>query len=257
MNERMYVLMRFEIYTDGSSYINGDDKKSASGYVIYANERRISRGGKFFPVGTNNMGEAMAVLLGLEDLEARISKLDEKYLVSMGKIDIVVIGDSLLIIEGCRNWIYNWVKHRKGDVLMTASNTPVANGDIFFTIYKKFLKNKKFKITFIHVNSHKLDSSYYTDMRDTITKYFKKCSKGKQVDKLPEKLFASQNFKKAKKTFERANGMIISDSELLRLLMHNKEADEIASEYLSSHTKKGKGNTYGKEKTSKNVKKAR
>jgi ribonuclease HI len=245
--------MRFEIYTDGSSFIDGDIRKSASGFVIYSNERLICSGGKFFDNGTNNKGEVMAVLLGLEELESRIMKLEKKYLTVIDNIEITVIGDSLLIIEGCRNWIYSWVKNRKNNVLMTASKTPVANGDVFFTIYTKYLKNKRFKISFLHVNSHKLDTAYYLEMHDMIIKYFKRYAKGKRVDALPDKIFKSNNFKSARRTFEKKNGMIISDTELLRLLMHNKEADEVASEYLSTNiTKTRKEHTsYGKEKGSK------
>lgn len=236
-----YIQMKFEIYTDGSSYINGEERKSSSGYVIYAHERLISSSGKYFSVGTNGKGEVGAVLLALDDLETRLNKLEDKQLEKLSPIEILIISDSLITITGLQTWIYQWIKNSKNGVLRTASNDAVKNGEIFKDIYTRFIKNKSYNISFRHVNSHIIDSSMYTKLEKTIRNYFIKRQLGKEVDELPDAIFERKEFKDARKSYKKKNGEDISPIELLRLLMHNKEADVVASKYLSDGIKQEKG----------------
>jgi len=220
----MHVML-FEIFTDGSSIINTEKKiKSCSAsFKIYINNKKIAEGNKFFKDGTNNFGEAYAILFSLKTFEKMIKKVDSKIL--SYPISINVYSDSLISVLACREWIYKWIISQKNGVLRTSDGSIVANQEIFKEIHDVYLNNILFNIKFIHISSHVIDSKeYIKNIKDLIDIY----SNNKVVD-ISKDLFIPKKFKIAKEKFKKKNGYEIPNVEFLRLLVYNYTVDRSAS----------------------------
>jgi ribonuclease HI len=224
-----------EVFTDGSSFIDGDYKVSSSSYAIYIKDKLITSSGKFHDPGTNNFGESMAVLLGLvktNKLLQKVAKSDKK--VFNKPINIIIYTDSYITCESCRTWIYDWLKKNHNGVLLNSTGKKVANQEVFKIIHKDFLTNNLFKIKFYHINSHIIDNKFYNKYIDKFKEYFSKRHYETIDLDIPDQLFTSKKFKDARKTYKAKNNESISNIELLRLLVYNKYVDNLAEEYVQA-----------------------
>jgi len=226
--------MLFEIYTDGSSYIDKDIKCSSSAYQINYANRCLASDGQFHHVGTNNSGESGAVLLALTDLTNRLTRLSDRPDV----IHINMYMDSMLVCQTLREWIFKWVeKYGVEDEWISSSKTPVANQKILKEIYTKFLTDSSLHIQFFHINSHVIETDIYTSNMDKIGKYFINKAIGVQSEPLNPKLYEDKKFQKARVTFKNKNNLDISNEDLLRLLYFNRLVDKLASRILKKGLK--------------------
>lgn len=224
--------MRFEIFTDGSSYIDGDTKCSSSAFSIYLRDTNLSDGGKFFNPGTNNLGESSAILLSLKQLKSLVKKVDRKLIPN--PIPVTIYTDSMITRDICKTWIHGWIKKAKNGVLYNSEGKEVANQKIFKEIYYDFLINKDYKIDFIHINSHIIEIKMYTEKMDELVKYYNKRHKNKDLSiEIPDKFYTYSKFKQAKEKFAKANKLKINNEDFLRLLVYNRLVDQSASEILS------------------------
>lgn len=225
--------MLFEVFTDGSSYINGETKCSSSAFSIYLRDTHLLDGGKFFNPGTNNLGESSAILLALNQLTKSIKKVDKKLLPKI--IPITIYTDSMITRDACKTWIYGWIKKAKKDgILYNSEGKQIANQEIFKEIYYEYLLNDKYKIDFVHINSHIIETKMYTNKMDELINYYHKRHKDKDLDiEIPEKFFTYSKFKQAKEKFIKVNSYAINDYDFLRLLVYNRLVDQSASKILS------------------------
>lgn len=230
----MVKFLLFEIFTDSSSYIDNKTHSCASAFYIYHKDKLIFKGSKFFKNGTNNFGEVYAILLGLKTFKNLLDKVEDGLLKYPIKVNIYT--DSLITCKGCKDWIHQWIEKSNSGILRTANGKVVANQEIFKEIYSNFIKNKLFNIHFIHINSHILSLTDYNTNLDKIKKLYDK----ENVNDIPDQLFKTSKFKKARKSFIEKNKFKISDMELLRLLMHNHDVDCLAAETLKAKLKKSK-----------------
>lgn len=93
---------------------------------------------------TNNQGEIMAIKLGMEIA----IRFQSKYRV------INIISDSIISVRGLEEWIFTWYKNKKGNVLMSSSNKPVANQEIFIDVINKVLSIKVSRLCIYHTLGH-------------------------------------------------------------------------------------------------------
>jgi len=225
--------MRFEIFTDGSSYIGSTDKTqraSSCAYKILIYGRQLFMNGRFLPGGTNNSGEVSAVLDGLRALDESIKR------VRSGKIkppyDVWLYTDSLITRDSCKTDIYKWIKRGSHTHYINSAGDAVANQTIYRSIYREFLTNPMYDITFIHINSHCIETAIYRSNMDKIIAYVDN-PVPRLRKQIPEEVFTHPKLIHAMKTFYDTNGMEISETDLLRLLIHNKDVDELAAGILN------------------------
>jgi len=228
------IKLKLELFTDGSSFIDGDIRSSASSFAVYISDRMIKQGTEFYEKGTNNLAEASAILIGMNEIDKMVDRVDEKFKENGVYID--VYADSLNTVETCRDWIYKWLKRARKGVLYNSSGEVVSNQEIFKEIHKNYLTNDKFIMKFYHINSHKIDLKLYSDYLKDIKYYFVNRHKDPDLTlDIPEDIYTNKKFKEAKETFYKKNKIIIQNEELLRLLIYNKHVDKLAGDCLDEN----------------------
>ena len=119
------------------------------------------------PTGTNNSGEICAVLIGvLSAIEIKENTHDQCV--------FNIFSDSIISINGCRNWIFNWIANANKNnnfTFVNTSGTPVIN-----QIY--------FKLIFNNIIMHNLDLHFYHQIGhvDTSYKYAKLIEEFKKIN---------------------------------------------------------------------------
>lgn len=225
-----------DIFTDGSSHIDRADRKCSSAYITHLSSvgvtKQLTSGGKYFEVGTNSKGEVSAILLALNDIRDRLE--NTKNHVIFPPYNINIIGDSMFAIEGCRSWIYGWIKNARNGVMYNSKGEIVSQSEIFQDIHDNFLTNKKYIIKFTHVNSHILDNSIYEKEWDNLGDMLDNSGKRKLIS---EKLLTHKDFVKSFKAFYKHNNYDIDAVDYLWMLYHNKECDKLASTILQNGLK--------------------
>jgi ribonuclease HI len=201
----------FECYTDGGSKIHKEIYEASSGILVYHGGTCVAKKGKFHKGGTNNYGEAYAVLYALKNISKYIRKNNIK-----GPYAVHIYMDSKLTRDACESWIYNWAK-AKGKIWLNSEKKPVANQSVFKKIYKQYLLNENFKITFLHIKSHIVDEfppPYKID--------------AKYIDKVMK----TSKAKSALEKFCRFNKLKIDKNTFFKHIYCNHIVDEICTEVM-------------------------
>lgn len=248
--------MVFEIFTDGSCCIEKGYYASSGSYQICVHGRTVVTGGKFLDGGTGNHGEAYGVLAALREFEKCMDRYDPKGKEAPYTVNLFT--DSLITRDACKTNIYRWRKNMRDGVMYTSGGTPVASQEIFQEIYERFLTNKRYKLSFFHLNSHCIDQVFFhrsiARLKECLVKG--KCDK-ELIDKLKDELYHHPRFMQAKESFLLNNRMDISNEQMLRLLVCNLEVDTLAAQILNKGleergiTRRVKGVTTGGKKKGK------
>jgi ribonuclease HI len=100
--------------------------------------------------GTNNSGEVAAVAMAVRGAIDIYSQIDKDSF----NATFNVFSDSLITINGVREWLPNWIKKadRAGN-LMTASGKQASNQEFFKFIYNTILESD-ININFFHQDGH-------------------------------------------------------------------------------------------------------
>lgn len=101
---------------------------------------------------TNNDGEINAILLAVLDA------IKFRSLVST----INIISDSMICIEGLREWIYNWINNSYNGQLYTSEGKLVKNQQVFIRIINMIIQNNIY-INFYHCKGHVSNSQASLD----------------------------------------------------------------------------------------------
>lgn len=183
----------FNIFTDGSSLIKGKYYESSSSVVIYHGDTKLIECGKYHKNGTISLGEAYAVMLGLDTFYFEIFDLIKK------EYDVTVrlFSDSDYVVRTLTEWMPGWIrKYGINGTWLTSKNEPVAHSWIFKHINSHYYFSEPFKLEVYHVNSH-------TD--------------GKKLSKVLDK-------------FNKRNKTSISKKDFEFIISGNDKADKIADE---------------------------
>lgn len=112
------------------------------------------------PTGTNNSGEICAVLIGVLSAIEIKENTHEQCVFN-------IFSDSIISINGCRNWIFNWIANanKNGNyTFVNTSGSPVTN-----QIY--------FKLIFNNIIMHDLDLHFFHQIGHVDNPYkYSKCS---------------------------------------------------------------------------------
>ena len=144
------------------------------------------------PFSTNNDGEISAIRLGV------FLALRNRHL---GFKKINLFSDSNICIQGLNDYIYKWFAKRKGDVLISSSNKPAFNQEIFKAIINDIVNNQLY-IELYHQKGH---------VGETCTVNY------------------------AMEDFKRTNGLVPSRDLMNVLSMYNKHVDIMTKIALQSY----------------------
>ena len=135
----------FDIYTDAS--INLDEKLGCAGMVLVDRRRDQILDAQYFVINnaTNNMSEIIAIWMGIHKAVSLL------YTESLA-FQVNLFSDSQISLFGMREWMPNWIRKRKGDILINSVG-PVANQDWFVDAYHTILSSG-LKIKFFHQKGH-------------------------------------------------------------------------------------------------------
>lgn len=164
----------FWIFVDGGAKKLDDGKFHGSyGYIITeaikeGQIEEIKRGGNYFRETTAPRMELMPVAHALTFLSSYIDNYD--YMEG----DIYIVADSRNTVMTLTKWIFVWIKNMKDNILYRRDSNkklkPVLNQDVIATAYNLIVAlSKKFKVRFLHINSHIKDSEMeqaYLDFQD-------------------------------------------------------------------------------------------
>lgn len=148
-------MYRFDIFCDAS--VGPELKGACAGALV--EKTHIETGNivekKFHaiiqPNGTNNSGEAAAVTLGV--IKALEIFHNPKYFGEIKNLNI--FSDSLITINGVREWIPRWIRNASEDGTFIASNgDPVKNQFYFKYIFNTIILNRGIKLRFYHQDGH-------------------------------------------------------------------------------------------------------
>lgn len=145
----------YDIYTDAS--INLDKKLGCSGAVVVDRKQNkiVDEIYALRSNATNNMSEIIAIWLAV--YKAAGLKYSETI-----PFQVNIFSDSKISLFGLREWIFGWIKNRKGDTLINSTGA-VSNQewfrDCFHTIIASNIKLKFFHQKG-HVNENSIQSLY-------------------------------------------------------------------------------------------------
>ena len=123
----IFVRMRVEIYTDGSS--RGNPGPGGYGVILKygQHEREMSQG---YRLTTNNRMELLATIVGLETL-------------TRDKLDVTIYSDSKYVVESVeKKWVFGWEKKNYKDK---------KNADLWQRFLKIF---RKHNVKFVWLKGH-------------------------------------------------------------------------------------------------------
>ena len=105
------------------------------------------------PTGTNNSGESMAVAMGVNLALSFHKSLREQYPYAF--LHFNIFSDSLITINGVREWLPGWVKNSVGIALRNGRGDLVKNQEFFKFIYNSILRAPAdFSVSFYHQDGH-------------------------------------------------------------------------------------------------------
>lgn len=160
--------IKFNIYSDGASFNNGYKNPDlpqfcSCGYVICLGERIITEGS--VPLGDNTISyaELVGMMIVLRKTIRRIEKLNGKL---PKPYSINIHSDSQFVIKGASEWLPGWVKRG----WKNSSGNEVAYKDIWEDLYKNFITNPDYDLTFTHVKGHTKNQDFNSLMNDKCDK---------------------------------------------------------------------------------------
>jgi len=150
--------MNYEIFTDGSTFNNGNKKKiKYGGLGVYFPNDEVENISMNVENATNNICELKACIVGINALVNSPSFHDNDG--NHGNHDnhdnhdkIIVYSDSEYVIKSITSWIKGWEKNG----WKTKSKKPVKNKELMIELNELY---KTYNIEFIHVRSHQLQPS--------------------------------------------------------------------------------------------------
>lgn len=136
----------YDIFVDAS--INVDLKESCSGSVVVdrSSGTIIKETYLVKDKATNNMGEAIAIFMGVRDAIGLLDVSDRPFTVNL-------FSDSQISLFGCREWMKTWVKGQDKEGNLVGSVGIISNQEWFSAIYNDIITSN-IKIKFFHVKGH-------------------------------------------------------------------------------------------------------
>lgn len=131
------------IFTDASVVIMKNSMISCPGALVTINDKEIEYQNFIVYNSTNNIGEIMAIKLGVQ--------LALKYRNSVKQINL--FSDSNICIQGLTNWIFNWYKNRENNTLKNYANQDVKNQEHFKGVINDIVNNN-LRINLYHQKGH-------------------------------------------------------------------------------------------------------
>lgn len=165
----MKPTLTYDIFCDAS--VGPNLRGTCSGALITRREERPGSPNSTFvymiqPEGTNNSGEIGAIALAVNQA-CTLRRYGIHQLGIEPKFHI--FSDSLISIQGVRDWLPNWIKNAdENGNLRNSSKKVVANQEFFKYIYNTIATIDNIDITFFHQDAH------VTKNFDTIRVNFKK-----------------------------------------------------------------------------------
>ena len=105
------------------------------------------------PDGTNNSGESMAVAMGVNLALTWNDIFRNMY--PFAFIHFNIFSDSLITINGVREWLPGWIQHAAGNTLRNSRGDIVKNQEYFKFIYNSILRAPaNFSVSFYHQDGH-------------------------------------------------------------------------------------------------------
>lgn len=154
------------IFTDASiEQLPTGEYVSCSGAVAYTGtfeDTRIVE--EVFQINrdsTNNNGEIIAIKKGIELAIKHKKEFDNFNLFS----------DSKICVYGLREWLRNWVRASKGNILIGSQNTPVMNQNEIITCINLILSNN-LPIRLYHQKGHAKDKNLSVSLQTFKTSNF-------------------------------------------------------------------------------------
>lgn len=135
------------IYSDAFSYHNGKPEQKSGYVVLFVNEKNkiFHKIFKAYEGTTNNFGELMGVLEGLNYINSNLQKFKNT--------NFILFSDSEYAIKGCSERIYKWSKNEwKGYDGNTIKNLNIWKSVFEFLI---ILARKRVPISFKWLKGHK------------------------------------------------------------------------------------------------------
>lgn len=136
----------YDIFVDAS--INLDLKQSCSGSIVV--DRSIGAIIKETYLvkdnATNNMGEAIAIFMGVRDAINLLYTSNMPFTVN-------IFSDSRISLFGCREWMKTWVRGQDKEGNLVGSVGVISNQEWFSAIYNDIITSG-IKIKFFHVKGH-------------------------------------------------------------------------------------------------------
>ena len=135
--------MNYEIFTDGSTFNNGNKKKiKYGGLGVYFPNDEVENISMNVENATNNICELKACIVGINALVNSPSFHNHD-----DNDKIIVYSDSEYVIKSITSWIKVWEKNG----WKTKSKKPVKNKELMIELNELY---KTYNIEFIHVRSH-------------------------------------------------------------------------------------------------------
>ena len=134
------------IFTDSSvTTKNGVTYSSSGAIAVYGKGAIVDRDVLILRDSTNNIGELLAVFLGLLLMvKLRPTFSDQKY---------NLFSDSSFSIRGLTDWLPNWYRNSIDEVFMNSSHREVSHY-LIFQIIIRFIVNNNLNITMNRVRGH-------------------------------------------------------------------------------------------------------
>lgn len=138
------------IFTD-ASVINRSISLPAYIMMNGKDNKEITRYGMALENSTNNEGEVYATKMAIQYCVSpfMLNFMDYTY----GERYINIFSDSKITIFGLRDWYLSWIKNKRNGILVSSSGNPVANQEIFISIFK-LIHDYNLKVNFYHVSGH-------------------------------------------------------------------------------------------------------
>jgi len=140
----------FNIFTDGSSLIDGSFYEASSAVCVYYEGDVVFEVGKYHRGGTNSLGEVFAVQMALDNITEFLdyNKLELK------NVHINIFSDSDYVVRSLTEYVNSWKRVGRESKWISSQGTPVAHQEIIKHIYYEYLTNNKYDIDIFHMRGH-------------------------------------------------------------------------------------------------------
>ena len=155
----------FIAFTDGSAVQSGEYLYNGGSacVVLDRRDKEVHTKGKSLPDRSNNYAELYAALIALE-VVAKIKKKNGM----KNAVDVLIISDSKYVVDTFEEWVYSWSEGKSGKDTWTRKGGKLLNEKLIKHIYYKYICNKDFNVSFIHMNAHKTTSD--THIKEMVRK---------------------------------------------------------------------------------------